>query len=441
MRTAIVALLALVAIAAAGLWGLAQFGAPKPMVAEEHAPVAKAEASAGGHGAAASDAVAPLAPIQHEPGAAHPNASSDLETEKPKAGAAKADAAKPDASKKVVVAEAPPAPKPATTPTTTPGPAAAPSPPPPPPPPAPVTATTTTAAAPVADAKPTDPLKAAAKKMLEEKLRSVAPPTAATTSSTTLSPGFATTPSAASAPPPAPAATLAPAPAATPAPAPGATPVAPAPDLVQTASAPRPAAAPAARSAAAPAAAVAAAAAAPGSLAEQFKTRKVAYNRPPATLFLDRPIDISLVIDATAAADPAAQLQGFPGEVVKRDVDLSDTVSAQLTGVGFDIVTQTVDRQTLSSKLPNRWQWRVTPTEPGTHTLMLDIFGYKTNSLDAEPLDAYRDQITVQVQQLDSVIKWAKGIQPVFAVIAALAGLLSALIAALRFRRDGKKSS
>ena len=434
MRTAIVALLALVAIAAAGLWGLAQFGSPKPMVAEERAPVAKADASAGGHAGASSDAVAPLAPVQHEPGAAHPNASSDLKTEKPKADAAKTEAAKPDASKKVVVAEATPAPKPSTAP----GPAAAP----PPPPPAPVTTPPPTAAASVADAKPTDPLKAAAKKMLEEKLKSVAPPTAAT-SSTTLSPGFAPAPSAASAPPPAPAATPAPAPAATLAPAPGATPVTPAPDLVQTASAPKSAAAPAARSAAAPAAAVAAvaAAAAPGTLAEQFKTRKVAYNRPPATLFLDRPIDISLVIDATAAADPAAQLQGFPGEVVKRDVDLSDTVSAQLTGVGFDIVTQTVDRQTLSSKLPNRWQWRVTPTEPGTHTLMLDIFGYKTNSLDAEPLDAYRDQITVQVRQLDSVIKWAKGIQPVFAVIAALAGLLSALIAALRFRRDGKKSS
>ena len=148
-----------------------------------------------------------------------------------------------------------------------------------------------------------------------------------------------------------------------------------------------------------------------------------------------------MVIDATAAADPAAQLQGFAGEVVKRDVDLSDTVSAQLTGVGFDIVTETVGRQTLSSKLANRWQWRVTPTEPGTHTLMLDIFGYKVNSLDAEPLDAYRDQITVEVQQLDSVIKWAKGIQPVFAVIATIAGLLSALTALLRFRRDGKKSS
>jgi hypothetical protein len=421
MRTAIVALLALVAIAAAGLWGLAQFGAPRPMVAEEHAPVARI---------AASPATAPLAPPQHEPGAAHPNASDTLKTEKPKADAArpaapKPDASKPDASKNVVVAEAAPAPRPEAAPAAAPAPAPAATP----------TTTTTEAAPSPADAKPADALKTAAKKAIEEKLRSAAPPTAAATTSATLSPGFSAAPTAASAPPP-PAATPAPAPAATPPPPPAATPAAP--DNVQTASAPKPATTPVSAAAAAPAAA----SAGPASLAEQFKTRKVAYNRPPSILYLDRPIDISLVIDATAAADPAAQLQGFPGQVVERDVSLSDAVSARLTGVGFDIASQNpgAERQVLSSHTPNRWQWRVTPTEPGTHTLMLDIFGYKTNSLDAEPLDAYRDQITVEVRQLDSVIKWARGIQPLFAVIAAIAGLLSALIAVLRFRRDGKKS-
>jgi hypothetical protein len=410
MRMAIVALLALVAVAAAGLWGLAQFGAPKPMVAEEHAPVARVET------VSSAGSTTPLAPPQLDPGAAHPNAASDLKTEKPKADAA---GAKTDTQ----VAAATPAPSPAVTPAPAPPPSGAVA-------PDATTATPATTAETAAEARPTDPLKAAAKKVLEQKLKQagIGATTPTTPPAPTLAPGFAPAPSAASAPPPPPAATAAPAPAATPAPAPAATP--PAADNVQIASAPAPVTA----SAAAPAASASA------SLADQFKTRKVAYNRPPATLYLDRPIDISLVIDATAAADPAAQLQGFPGDVVKRDVDLSDTVSAQLTGVGFDIVTQTVGRQTLSSKLPNRWQWRVTPTEPGAHTLMLDIFGYKTNSLDAEPLDAYRDKITVQVQQLDRVIKWAKGIQPIFAVIAAIAGLLSALVAVLRFRKDGKKS-
>jgi hypothetical protein len=175
------------------------------------------------------------------------------------------------------------------------------------------------------------------------------------------------------------------------------------------------------------------------SLAAQFKSRKVTYNRPPEKLALNKAIDVSLVINATDDADAGKEaLQGFPGTVVERDVDLSDTVSAQLTGVGFDITSQTVERQKLSGKTLNRWQWRVTPTEVGTRTLILEIFGYASGSLDAEPLDAYRDEIVVEVQQLDQVINWAKSVQPVFAVLAALAGAASALFAFLRFREEKK---
>jgi hypothetical protein len=187
-------------------------------------------------------------------------------------------------------------------------------------------------------------------------------------------------------------------------------------------------------------AAAAPAAAASTGLQSQFKSRKVTYNRPPAKLALNKAIDVSLVINATDDADAGKEaLQGFPGEVVERDVDLSDTVSAQLTGIGFDISTQTVERQKLSGRTINRWQWRVTPTETGTRTLILDIFGYESGSLDAEPLAAYRDEIVVEVQQLDQIITWAKGVQPVFAVLAALAGAASALFAFLRFREEKKK--
>ncbi len=186
-------------------------------------------------------------------------------------------------------------------------------------------------------------------------------------------------------------------------------------------------------------AASAAAAGVIANLASQFKSRKVTYNRPPAKLSLNKAIDVSLVINATADADAAKDaLQGFPGTVVERDVDLSDTVAAQLTGVGFDITSQTIDRQKLSGKTINRWQWRVTPTETGTRTLLLEIFGYESGSLDAEPLDAYRDEIVVEVQQLDQVINWAKAVQPVFAMIAALAAAISAAVAFMRFRSDRK---
>ena len=71
---------------------------------------------------------------------------------------------------------------------------------------------------------------------------------------------------------------------------------------------------------------------------------------------------------------------------------------------------------------------------------MLEIFGYATGSLDAEPLDAYRDVITVEVEQLDAIVSWAKGVQPLFAVLAALAGIGSAIFAFLRFREEKKQT-
>lgn len=182
--------------------------------------------------------------------------------------------------------------------------------------------------------------------------------------------------------------------------------------------------------------------AAPVGLEAQFKSRRVTYNRPPEKLALNKPVDVSLVVNATEDANAGKEaLEGFKGEIVEREVELSDTVSAQLTGAGFDITSQTVERQRLSGRTVNRWQWRVTPTEPGEHTLMLEIFGYATGSLDAEPLDAYRDVIAVEVEQLDQLVSWAKGVQPLFAVLAALAGIGSAIFAFLRFREEKKQTN
>ncbi len=180
---------------------------------------------------------------------------------------------------------------------------------------------------------------------------------------------------------------------------------------------------------------------APVGLEAQFKARRVTYNRPPEKLALNKPVDVSLVVNATADETAGKEaLEGFKGEIVEREVELSDTVSAQLTGAGFDITSQTVERQRLSGRTVNRWQWRVTPTEPGEHTLMLEIFGYATGSLDAEPLDAYRDVIAVEVEQLDQLVSWAKGVQPLFAVLAALAGIGSAIFAFMRFREEKKQT-
>lgn len=428
MRTVIITVLAVIAVAAAGVWGLAEFGdgltttqvaASEPLVREpETPPLADAQPNI------LESAKADSAPV-----AASPSPS----TTKPapaKPSAAKPAAAAPPPAPELEATPAPPADAPAAA--------------------ADVdtaTAAPATAAPPASTLQAEDPkaaLAAAAKSALA---RSGLPQDIDTVARGKLAPtqlAPSQSAPAAEAQPSTPAAeTTAPAPEPTVSIA-SASPAAEAPAEAQARTAKAaPASKPSKQAKADAPAAIPAptgVAAAATSIAAQFKSRKVTYNRPPKVLALNKAIDVSLVVNATEDANAGAEaLQGFPGTVVERDVDLSDIVSAQLTGVGFDITTQTVERQKLSGKTVNRWQWRVTPTETGQRTLMLEIFGYESGSLDAEPLDAYRDDIVVEVKQLDQVINWAKSVQPVFAVLAALAGASSALFAFLRFREEKKR--
>jgi hypothetical protein len=216
----------------------------------------------------------------------------------------------------------------------------------------------------------------------------------------------------------------------------------PAPTQPPTADVPPPSAPAEAELRVAPQSAPAAATATAASLESQYKSRRLTYNRPPAKLALDRAIDISLLIDTSRQTDAVDRLKGLPGTVEERDVDLSDTVSAELLGAAFDIQLQTTStRQKLSPKLANEWRWRVTPKQKGTHTLTLNVYGYAVASLDAEPLDSYRDEITIEVEPVDELVGWARGVQPLFAVLAALAGIGSAIFAYLRFKEEKKQTS
>jgi hypothetical protein len=189
--------------------------------------------------------------------------------------------------------------------------------------------------------------------------------------------------------------------------------------------------------------AVAAAASAASSVADEVKKRTLTYNRPPAKLALNRAIKVSLVINATDNPDAAKDaLKGFEGTQTSATVDASDTVEARLSAAsGLKIEGESVGPQRLSGKQINRWQWSVTPIEVGMHTMTLEVLGFAPNSNAGEPLDRFVDEIVVEVQQLDQVINWAKDVQPLFAVLAALAGAMSAVFAFLRFREEKKRST
>lgn len=391
-RIVIAALLALVAIGAGSVWAIGQFGgSANPVVSEPREPVVREP-----------QVVAAVEP------AAQPQTAPVTTPAKPKPQKANPAPAKPTTpvSTPAVEPKADPAPAPTTEP------AAAPE--------APVAPTPST------KKNPLDALKARVEKEIDKVKPATTPTTPSTLAPTTLAEQQDAPATPAVTPTPAPVEpSVSPQSVQAPAkPAANARVATPASDNVQVASAPG-----------------VTQNAAPVGLEAQFKSRRVTYNRPPQKLALNKPVDVSLVVNATADETAGGEaLEGFKGEIVERDVELSDTVSAQLTGAGFDITSQTVERQRLSGRTVNRWQWRVTPTEEGEHTLMLEIFGYATGSLDAEPLDAYRDVIAVEVEQLDQIVSWAKGVQPLFAVLAALAGIGSACFAFLRFREEKKQT-
>lgn len=156
-----------------------------------------------------------------------------------------------------------------------------------------------------------------------------------------------------------------------------------------------------------------------------LERRAAAYNRP-TEMRLNRPVDVSFVIDATAAPNPTAPLEGFPGSVIETEIETTDRVVATLTGVNFTVESQTLERQVLSPFQANRWQWQVTPTADGEQVLILEVFAFPAGSEDALPIRTYRDRISVAVEDQEKIVNFARSWQPVVALIAAV---LSGLVA------------
>ncbi|MCG8442320.1 MAG: hypothetical protein MI723_10975 [Caulobacterales bacterium] len=166
-------------------------------------------------------------------------------------------------------------------------------------------------------------------------------------------------------------------------------------------------------------------------LSQRFADTPLAYNRPTA-MPLERARGISLVIDASAAADLAAALDGFRGEVVESEADLAGIVSASLTGPGFAIERLAPERQRLSLIEPNRWHWSVTAMEAGERFLTLEVFAYPAETAPASPVRAYRDRIEITVGPVEQALAFARHAQPAVGVAAGVASLAFGLIGFLR---------
>lgn len=173
----------------------------------------------------------------------------------------------------------------------------------------------------------------------------------------------------------------------------------------------------------------------PAAVASALKDVKIAYNKPP-TMRLNRPTDVTLFIDASGSADLKALLKGYEGEAAGGTIPGSSTMSAALSGPGFDIERRTPERQGLSLSAPNQWEWRVTPTEAGERPLTLKIFAYVGEA--AQPLQTFQDVILVSVSPIDQAVDIAKTAHPVIGVVAGAVSLSIAAFGFVRRRRGGK---
>jgi hypothetical protein len=102
------------------------------------------------------------------------------------------------------------------------------------------------------------------------------------------------------------------------------------------------------------------------SIAEQFRTLPVKYNRPE-TLLLGESSPVELVIQTDNLQPVDELLQGFPGEIRTAVVRVGTQASAYLTGPEDRVkITPRGDAlRTVTKDAPVTWIWDVRPLKPG----------------------------------------------------------------------------
>ncbi len=163
----------------------------------------------------------------------------------------------------------------------------------------------------------------------------------------------------------------------------------------------------------------------------------IAYNRP-TEMRLGRAADVRMIIDSSGTTDLQAALEGFIGEIIESEAEVSSRVSAHLSGRdGLEVRPLTPELQELDPAGSNTWQWNVIPKKSGARTMELSIYAYPADSDTARPVRTYTDTITVDVQTMDHVYAFAQTSEPVVGFAAGGASLLLAVWTFFRRRKRG----
>jgi hypothetical protein len=141
----------------------------------------------------------------------------------------------------------------------------------------------------------------------------------------------------------------------------------------------------------------------------------VVYQPPPA-LVLHKPVPFQLVIESAGAG---SSRRAFIGPVITDAAQISNTVSARLTGppdVTITLRDQSQETQTVTDVANPTWVWDVTSQTADPVTLNLSIYDHFVidGASHSVPYPVYTVRIPVQVSVLDRLTLWIAGVDPIW---------------------------
>jgi hypothetical protein len=133
------------------------------------------------------------------------------------------------------------------------------------------------------------------------------------------------------------------------------------------------------------------------------------------------------------------ELKGLPGDVRQGLTKVTRVMSAELSGRDFEVSPAGRQERTVSPPEQVSWNWQVRPTETGSaRPLKLRLYAHLQGPDGTMPpllvktLDA---TINVDVTAWDWIVSQARTLEPVYAIGAALIGLMTALMTFFISRR------
>jgi hypothetical protein len=172
------------------------------------------------------------------------------------------------------------------------------------------------------------------------------------------------------------------------------------------------------------------------SVLDQLLEKPLEYNRPDK-MMLGRKTEISLVLRTdwkgkNMPAEVSEEMKGLSGEVQKGISKITRVMSAELSGADFEVSPAGRQERTVILPQPVIWNWQVTPTETGNaKPLKLRLYAHLQGPGGTMPpvlvktLDA---TITVDVTTWDWMVSQARALEPIYAVVAGILGLLTAIV-------------